>query len=215
VADVLQFLYRAWIWFVYRTFQISPPSPRNFLWGHLNSTVYESNPHTMQELKYNISHTVAAITITMLHPVYLNMIRRAQLCIDAGGNHLQHLLWWYILSAFGYCINFCIYAMLQTRATFSWHILYYKVTFSWPTLYNRRADTFVPNVCPDFKREMQKLKLILLYHRSEVGNSAKIVDRRREKYGVFLHFLTDSFVVPRGNICVQGMWKLVKYAEYL
>jgi hypothetical protein len=37
------------------------------------------------------------------------MIRRAQLCIDAGGNHFQHLLLWYILSEFGYCIDFCIY----------------------------------------------------------------------------------------------------------
>ena len=61
--------------------------------------------------------------ITMLHPVYLNMIRRAQLCIDAGGNHFQQLLRRYILSAFGYCINLCIYAMLRTRATFSWPIL--------------------------------------------------------------------------------------------
>jgi len=26
--------------------------------------------------------------------------------------------------AFGYCINFCIYATLRTRATFSWPILY-------------------------------------------------------------------------------------------
>jgi len=60
-----------------------------FLWGHLKSTVYESNPHTIQELKDNISHAVAAIKITMLHPVYLNMIRHAQLCVDAGGNHFQ------------------------------------------------------------------------------------------------------------------------------
>jgi len=28
--------------------------------------------------------------------------------------------------AFGYCIHFCIYAMLRTRATFSWPILYTK-----------------------------------------------------------------------------------------
>jgi hypothetical protein len=27
--------------------------------------------------------------------------------------------------AFGYCINFCIYAMLRTRVTFSWPALYY------------------------------------------------------------------------------------------
>ena len=66
-------------------------SQRNFLWEHLKSTVYESNPHTIQELK-NISHAVAAISITVLHRVYLNMIRRAQLCTDAGGNHFQHLL---------------------------------------------------------------------------------------------------------------------------
>ena len=29
-----------------------------------------------------------------------------------------------ILSAYGCCINFCIYAMLRVRATFSWPILY-------------------------------------------------------------------------------------------
>jgi len=131
---VLQFLYRVRIWFVCRTFQVSSekislPPPRNFLLGHLKSTVYESNPHTIQELKDNISHAVAAIKITMLHRVYLNMIRHAQLCIDAADNHFQHLLWWNILSAFGYCINFCIYAMLWTRATFSWHILYKDVIY--------------------------------------------------------------------------------------
>jgi hypothetical protein len=86
--------------------------------------VYESNPHTIEELKDNISHAVAAIKITILHWVYLNMISRAQLCIDAGGNRFQHLLCWFILSAFGYYINFCIYAMQRTRATFSWPILY-------------------------------------------------------------------------------------------
>ena len=84
----------------------------------------------IKELKDNISHAVTAIKITMLHRVYLNMIRRAQLCIDAGGNHFQHLLFWYILSVFGYCINFCIYAMPRTRATFSWPILYNHVAFS-------------------------------------------------------------------------------------
>ena len=42
--------------------------------GHLKSTVYESNPHTIQELKDNISHTVAAIKTTMFHQIYLNMV---------------------------------------------------------------------------------------------------------------------------------------------
>ena len=47
---------------------------RNFLWGHLKSIVHESNPHTIQELKDNISHAVAAIRITVLQRVYLNMV---------------------------------------------------------------------------------------------------------------------------------------------
>jgi len=46
----------------------------------------------IQELKDNINQADAAIKITMLHRIYLNMIRRAQLCIVAGGNHVQHLL---------------------------------------------------------------------------------------------------------------------------
>ena len=66
-----------------------------------------------------------AVKITVTS-VYLTMITRAQLCIDAAGNHFQHLLWWYILWAFGCCINFCIYTMLRTRATFSWPILYFS-----------------------------------------------------------------------------------------
>ena len=96
------------------------PPPRR----RLKITVYESNLHTIQELKDNIIHAVAAIKITMLHRVYLNMVRRAQLYIDVAGSHFQHLIRWYILSPFGYCINFCIYAMLRTRATFSWPTLY-------------------------------------------------------------------------------------------
>ena len=40
----------------------------------MKSTVYESNPHTIQELKDNISHAVAAFKITMLHRVNLYMV---------------------------------------------------------------------------------------------------------------------------------------------
>jgi len=65
----------------------------------------------------------------MLHRVYLNMVRREQLCIDAGGSHFQHLLLWYTLSAFGYCIDFCIYAMRLTQANFSWPILYIPLIY--------------------------------------------------------------------------------------
>jgi len=51
-----------------------PHPRRNFIWGHLKSTVYESDPRTIQELKDNISHAVVAIKITTLHPVYLNTV---------------------------------------------------------------------------------------------------------------------------------------------
>jgi hypothetical protein len=66
--------------------------------------------------KYRVGHDkVARIPFrTVNHNVTsgnLNMIRRAQLSTDAGGNHFQHL-WWCILSAFGCCINFCTYVML-------------------------------------------------------------------------------------------------------
>ena len=52
------------------------------LWGHLESTVYETNPHTIQDLK-NISQAVAATKITTLHPVYLNMVT-ARLLINCS-----------------------------------------------------------------------------------------------------------------------------------
>ena len=41
----------------------------------LKSAVYESNPHKIQKLKDNISHAAAATKITVLHPVYLNMVK--------------------------------------------------------------------------------------------------------------------------------------------
>ena len=54
--------------------EISSSPPRGgFLCGHLKSTVYESNPHKIQELK-DISHAVAAIKITKLYRVCLNMV---------------------------------------------------------------------------------------------------------------------------------------------
>ena len=71
--------------------------------------------------------------------------------------------------------------------------------------YNRGTDIFAPNECTDFKRERQKLKLILLYHRSEVGNSAEMVDRRREirKYSRFSHRFVCCFT--RENMCPRDV----------
>jgi hypothetical protein len=42
-----------------RSPDLSPPE--FFLWGHLKGHVYESNPHTMDDLKTNISEATASI----------------------------------------------------------------------------------------------------------------------------------------------------------
>ena len=89
-AAWLMFSFSSCIVCGFDSYTVSPE--RKFLGGHLKNAVYESNPHTIHELKANTSHAVAAIKITVLHRVYLNMIRCGQLCVDAGGNHLQHLL---------------------------------------------------------------------------------------------------------------------------
>jgi len=39
--------------------------------------------------------------------------------------------------AFGYCINFCIYVMLRTRATFSWPILYNPGLPLWTSVFRK------------------------------------------------------------------------------
>nr|XP_020451198.1 uncharacterized protein LOC109957565 [Monopterus albus] len=63
-----------------------------YLWGKLKQKVYASNPHTLDELKENITNTIRSITVEELRAVSANMLRRAQRCIDANGDHFQHLL---------------------------------------------------------------------------------------------------------------------------
>jgi hypothetical protein len=46
-----------------------------YLWGYLKGKVYESNPHTLDELRKNIRST---IKFTVLPKVYLNVIKRAK-----------------------------------------------------------------------------------------------------------------------------------------
>jgi hypothetical protein len=49
-----------------------------YLWGYLKGKVYETNPHTLDELKENIRSAIEAIDVIVLRQVYLNMITRAQ-----------------------------------------------------------------------------------------------------------------------------------------
>jgi hypothetical protein len=45
--------------------------------------------------------------------------------------------------AFGYCINLCIYAMLRTRATFSWPTLYISDDNLTPFLSRKSISEFI------------------------------------------------------------------------
>jgi len=64
-------------------------SMRIFFLGALEKYGIQPNPHTIQELKDNISHAVAAIRITTLHRVYLNMVT-ARLLVNCS-NTLRNI----------------------------------------------------------------------------------------------------------------------------
>jgi hypothetical protein len=75
-----------------------PPSPDLstcdfYLWEYLKGKVYESNPHTLEELRKNIRNAVETIEVTFLRMEYLNMTKRAPKCTDSQGSHFQHLLY--------------------------------------------------------------------------------------------------------------------------
>jgi hypothetical protein len=63
-----------------------------YLWGYLKGKVYETNPHTLDELKESIQSTIEAMDVIVLYQVHLNMITRAQKCIDSQGSHFQYIL---------------------------------------------------------------------------------------------------------------------------
>ncbi|KAJ9576584.1 hypothetical protein L9F63_025521 [Diploptera punctata] len=66
--------------------------PDFFLWGHLKGTVYNNRPRTIDALKENIRTENQAINADILAKTSDNMVRRIQACLDANGEHFQHLL---------------------------------------------------------------------------------------------------------------------------
>ena len=78
--------------------KICPPrspdltSPDYFLWGHLKGLVYQTNPHTLDELKANTETAIANITVATLHKVSPNMVKRVRACIHENGSHFEHML---------------------------------------------------------------------------------------------------------------------------
>lgn len=64
-----------------------------YLWGHLKQLVYAENITDRQQLRQRIEDGATHIRNTMdLHLLQANMVRRCQLCIQAGGLHFEHLL---------------------------------------------------------------------------------------------------------------------------
>jgi len=64
-----------------------------YLWEYLKGKVYESNPHTLDEMRKNIRSAVGTIEVTFLLKVSLNMATRAQKYTESQGSHFQHLLY--------------------------------------------------------------------------------------------------------------------------
>jgi hypothetical protein len=52
---------------------LSPPD--FFLWGHLKGHVYDSNPHTMEDLRTNISGAIATINQITLRQVAHSVVK--------------------------------------------------------------------------------------------------------------------------------------------
>jgi hypothetical protein len=72
-----------------RSPDLSPPD--YFLWGFLKDKVYSNAPKTLNELRENITATVTSITCGMLCNAVNSIFHRANMCIQAGGQHFQHL----------------------------------------------------------------------------------------------------------------------------
>jgi hypothetical protein len=66
-----------------RSPDLSPPD--FLLWGYLKETVYQENPHTLEDLLNNITNAVQGITADVLRRVFRNMCRRVQSCLQQNG----------------------------------------------------------------------------------------------------------------------------------
>jgi hypothetical protein len=84
--------------------------------------------------------------------------------------------------AFGYSINFCIYAMLRTRATFSWPILYNII--SPPPCIHLSSPPYVPHAPPIRIRNVcwQVSKLPLVNSLSPSCLRRKIIQAQQTSY---------------------------------
>jgi hypothetical protein len=62
------------------------------MWRHLKEHVYDSNPHTIQDLKMNTSEATASKNQRSLRRVAQNKVKWVNACIQENGGHFQHIL---------------------------------------------------------------------------------------------------------------------------
>ncbi|GFV70400.1 uncharacterized protein TNCV_4798191 [Trichonephila clavipes] len=63
-----------------------------FLWGYLKNVTFRNNPHTFDELKSNILHSISDINSHSFREVSINLVKRVRLCVQENGHHFENLL---------------------------------------------------------------------------------------------------------------------------
>ena len=63
-----------------------------YLWDNLICKAYETNLHSLKELKQNIRNEIGNITMAKLNRVNQNVFSRYNACLPTGGRHFQRLL---------------------------------------------------------------------------------------------------------------------------
>lgn len=63
-----------------------------FLWGHLKSQVYRTNPRNLQDLKDAVKSAVRRVSPSVCHAAAEGVLRRAKLCLERNGGHFEHVL---------------------------------------------------------------------------------------------------------------------------
>ncbi|PSN49176.1 hypothetical protein C0J52_10906 [Blattella germanica] len=62
-----------------------------YLWGTMKDEVYRRKPRTLEELRQEITAACAAISIETLTNVVAATAHRSVICLDANGQHFEHL----------------------------------------------------------------------------------------------------------------------------
>ena len=63
-----------------------------FLWGHLKSKIYATQPESLQDLRNRITHECQQITPDILRNVREHFEQLLYYCMEVNGGHFQHLI---------------------------------------------------------------------------------------------------------------------------